>query len=92
MSLGVWPSLSCVDKKMKMAQNVWKVCKECVRVCERVCESVWKYHQCVFKLIYILLDTQLVEIGWKMAKIAQSVWRVCEGKDGDNGSQFVHPE
>ena len=33
-----------VDIKQKLAniaQSVWKVCEECVKVCEGVCESVW---------------------------------------------------
>ena len=44
-------------KWMKIAQGVWKVGEESVRVCEGACESVWKYHQWAFQLEYMLFDT-----------------------------------
>ena len=43
-----------------------------------VCEIVWKDHQEVFRLMYMLLDTQNIEIEPKLAKIALSVWKMCE--------------
>ena len=68
-----------LEKKMaKIAHSVWKVCKECVKVCEEAFESVWKYHHQIFQLKYIHLDTQHVEIKRKLTKIAQIVWKVRE--------------
>ena len=66
------------QKIAKIAKSVWKVCEECVKVCEGVCESVWKYEDWVSQFEYMLLDTQHVKFGPKIAKIAQSVWKVCE--------------
>ena len=65
-------------KIAKIAQSVWKVSEECVWVCEGVCESVWKYEDWVSQFEYMLLDTQHVKFGPKIAKIAQSVWKVRE--------------
>ena len=63
---------------MKIAQSVWKVCEECVWVCERLFETVRKYDYSIFQLEYILLDTQHVDVGPKLAETAQSRWEVCE--------------
>ena len=57
---------------------MWKVCEDCVWVCEGLFESVWKYEDSIFQLEYILLDTQHVNVGPKLAKVAQSTWEVCE--------------
>ena len=63
---------------MKIAQSVWKVCDDCVRMCEGLCESLWKYHQWASQLEYMLFDTQHVKIYSNLMKIAKSVWKVCE--------------
>ena len=65
-------------KIAKIAHSVWKVHEECVLVCEGVCESVWKYEDRVSQFEYMLLDTQHVKLGQKIAKRAQIVWKVCE--------------
>ena len=60
-----------IRKKIaKIAYSEWQVCEECGRVCEGVFESVCKFHQWVSQLMYMLLDTQHVEIRQKLAKIA----------------------
>ena len=53
---------------VEFGQKLTKVREECVRLCEEVWNSVWKYRQWVFQLKYILLDTQNVEFGPKVAK------------------------
>ena len=74
------------QKLTKIAQSVLKVCEKCMKVCEGVCESVWKYHHWISLLEYMLLDTQQLKFGLKLAKIDQNVCKlrakcvkVCEG-------------
>ena len=57
-------------KMPKIVQNVWKMSKECVRVCEGVCEGGWKFLQWVPELVYMLLDNQHVVMRQKSAKVA----------------------
>ena len=45
-------------KLVKIARSVWKVCEECVKVCEGVCEIVWKYQNWISQLEHMLLDAQ----------------------------------
>ena len=45
---------------------------------EDVHEIAWMYHLWISQLKYMLFDTQHVEIGPKMAEIAQIAWKLCE--------------
>ena len=62
----------------EIAKSVWKVCEEWVWVCEGLFETVRKYDDSIFQFEYILLDTQHVDVGPKLAEIAQSKWEVWE--------------
>ena len=64
-------------KMAKIAKSVWKLCEVCGRMCEEVCEIVRKFHHWVSQLIYMLQDTQCIEMRQTLAKIAQSVLNVC---------------
>ena len=55
-----------------------KVCEECVWVCEGVCRSVWMCEYWIYYMECMLSYNQYVEDGPKLAKIAWSVWELCE--------------
>ena len=52
----------------KIAQSVWKVCEECVQVCEGVYENVWNIQNLLDKvpgaylLSFIVLGSILTDI------------------------------
>ena len=65
-------------KMAEIVQIAWKLREICMKLCEEVREIAWKYHQRISRLEYMLFDAQHVEIGPKMAEIAQIVWKLRE--------------
>ena len=65
-------------KMAEIVQIAWKLREICVKLHEEVREIAWKYHRQISRLEYMLFDTQHVEIGPKMAEIAQIAWKLRE--------------
>ena len=65
----------------KIVQNVWKVSKECVRVCEGVCESVWKFIQWVQAHLHTFRQPTCcneTKIGQSSLKCEKCAWGECQ--------------
>ena len=69
-----------IPNMLKLAKNGWntQIASYCMKLCQGVHESVWKYHHWISQLEYMHFDTQYVEIGPKMAEIAQIAWKLRE--------------
>ena len=58
--------------------EIAQIASYCMKLCEGVHESVWKHHHWIFQVMYVHFDTQHVEIGSKMAELAQIAWKLRE--------------